>query len=365
MPIVSIVISSYNYARFLRQAIDSALNQTWSGTQVVVVDDGSADESPSIIGSYGERITALLTANGGQAHAWNLGFAASVGDVIIFLDSDDVLLPIVAERAIGELRDGRVHVHWPLTEIDAGGVPTGRTVPAYPLWTTASRDRLLRYGPGQIRTVPSSGNAWSRSFLGQVLPMPEAEYRTCPDDYLTLLAPLYGDVGHVAEQLSLYRTHGNNNMQDLRLDEKRRLYRLRERVLLEQAAARGVEASAARWLTDDTDWLDAIADVRRTWSAIGDGERIILVDQDEFRAELSDRRLSPFVERDGTYWGPPASDRQAVDELERLRRAGATMLVVAWPAFWWLDHYSGLANHLRTRYRLVRNDERAVAFDLR
>ena len=89
----SIIISSYNYGCFLRQAIDSALGQNYAPLEVIVVDDGSADDSPAIVAAYGSRIIPVLKSNGGQASAFNAGFAASQGDVVFFLDSDDVLLP--------------------------------------------------------------------------------------------------------------------------------------------------------------------------------------------------------------------------------------------------------------------------------
>jgi glycosyltransferase involved in cell wall biosynthesis len=66
-PFVSILINNYNYGRFLQEAIDSALNQTYSPTEVIVVDDGSTDNSREIIASYGNKIIPVLKENGGQA----------------------------------------------------------------------------------------------------------------------------------------------------------------------------------------------------------------------------------------------------------------------------------------------------------
>src|ERR1019366_560992 len=92
-PLVSILINNYNYGRFLRDAIDSALSQTYPNTEVIVVDDGSSDDSRDIIATYGERIIPILKHNGGQASAFNAGFAASNGLWIHLLDSDDIFLP--------------------------------------------------------------------------------------------------------------------------------------------------------------------------------------------------------------------------------------------------------------------------------
>src|SRR5207248_11792671 len=85
-PLVSILINNYNYGRFLRDAIDSALRQTYTNTEVIVVDDGSTDDSRQIIAGYGSRIVPVLKENGVQASAFNAGFAASKGQWICFLD---------------------------------------------------------------------------------------------------------------------------------------------------------------------------------------------------------------------------------------------------------------------------------------
>jgi hypothetical protein len=94
--------------------------------------------------------------------------------------------------------------------------------------------------------------------------------------------------------------------------------------------------------------------------------RFILIDGEGLRAEIdTGRHVIPFLERDGRYWGPPPEDSTAIRELKRLRQSGAQFLIVAWPAFWWLDHYAGLHAHLRAQYRHVLETERVVIFDLR
>ena len=95
---VSILVNNCNYGRFLGAAVDSALAQTHDDTEVIVVDDGSVDDSREVIATYGSRVQAELKPNGGQASAMNVGFSRCRGDVVIFLDADDVLLPDTAER---------------------------------------------------------------------------------------------------------------------------------------------------------------------------------------------------------------------------------------------------------------------------
>lgn len=92
-PLASIIISNYNYSQFIQEAIDSALNQTYPQTEVIVVDDGSTDNSRDIIKSYGDKIVPVLKANGGQASAFNIGFASSQGEIIFFFNFDDIFAP--------------------------------------------------------------------------------------------------------------------------------------------------------------------------------------------------------------------------------------------------------------------------------
>src|SRR5215813_6060987 len=99
-PLASIIIDNYNYGRFLQGAIDSALQQTYTPLEVIVVDDGSTDNSREIIAGYGPRIIPVLKENGGQASAFNAGFRVSRGAVVFFLDSDDLLIPTAVENVV-------------------------------------------------------------------------------------------------------------------------------------------------------------------------------------------------------------------------------------------------------------------------
>src|SRR5437773_3781756 len=90
---VSVVIPTYNYARYLPEAIDSALAQTHAPLEVIVVDDGSTDDTPRVLAVYGDRIRVIRQANRGPGAARNTGIAAARGEYVGFLDADDVWLP--------------------------------------------------------------------------------------------------------------------------------------------------------------------------------------------------------------------------------------------------------------------------------
>ena len=94
-------------------------------------------------------------------------------------------------------------------------------------------------------------------------------------------------------------------------------------------------------------------------------DTFILVDDEAFRHALSDgRAVLPFLEQDGQYWGPPPDDETAIRELERLREAGAHFIVFGWPAFWWLEYYSGFHGYLRAHYRCILENDRLIIFTL-
>lgn len=120
-------------------------------------------------------------------------------------------------------------------------------------------------------------------------------------------------------------------------------------------------ASGAQWLRQ----LHAAAqDIQE---AVPRGSVLILVDEDTWgnpQRLLPGRRVLPFLERDGAYWGPPADDQTAIAEIERMRAAGASHFAVTWNASWWLQHYRGFHQHLRNRGRCVLVSDHVVVFEL-
>lgn len=92
-PLVSVIIPTFNRAAVIGKAIDSALNQTYGRTEIIVIDDGSTDHTSAILRDYGSRIRVLTQSNAGPAVARNRGIRIANGEVITFLDSDDYWLP--------------------------------------------------------------------------------------------------------------------------------------------------------------------------------------------------------------------------------------------------------------------------------
>lgn len=215
-PLVSILINNYNYERFLKEAIDSALAQTYPRLEVVVVDDGSTDNSVEIIKSYGRQIIPVFKVNGGQASAFNAGFDACQGDIICFLDSDDIFYPEKVEKTVNFLTEKMesnkfiLVDHW-LEKVDEKGVPLDNQKPApirnyYNLYEFACKYRHFPY-----QVSPSSGITLSRELATSIFPLPEQGVRTSADGLVGRAALLLGEVHRLPEFLSKYRLHGKNN----------------------------------------------------------------------------------------------------------------------------------------------------------
>jgi glycosyltransferase involved in cell wall biosynthesis len=212
--LVSIIINNYNYAQYLGAAIDSALCQSYPDVEVLVVDDGSTDNSRDVILRYGHAVTPVLKSNGGQASAFNAGFAKSRGAVVIFLDADDLLLPDTARAVMHAFhRDKRIaKVQYRLEIVDARGTPTGAfTPPAHVQMPSGDLRRCVLRFPDDIPYPPTSGNAFASWALRRILPVPEATYgQVLADIYLYSLVALLGPVVSLDAVGGHYRVHGDN-----------------------------------------------------------------------------------------------------------------------------------------------------------
>lgn len=246
--LVSIVVNNYNYERYLGQAIDSALAQTYPRVEVIVVDDGSSDGSRGVVEGYGPRVAAIAKPNGGQGSALNAGFAASRGQIVLFLDADDVLLPDAVARVVEAWRPGVAKVQFRLQFVDAEGrrVEGSHPHPAHPMPNgDVTREILDR---GEYVFSPTSGNAFAREVLDAILPMPAEQWRISADVYLVYLAPFYGDVVSLDEVLGYYRVHGQNNWAHDRPDPARLAGTIatdlkKQAIILEAAGRRSLPAS--------------------------------------------------------------------------------------------------------------------------
>ena len=215
------LISNFNYAQFVGEAIEGALRQTVPFDQIVVVDDGSTDGSLKLLMSKYERhplVQILSKSNQGQLSCFNEGFARATGDVVFFLDADDVYEPNYVQKALAVYRQ-----YSRCDFLFCGRQLFGqqdRTVLAFP------EDRDLGYSAIQTAYARSwIGTATSclsmrRNLLQKILPLPFTdEWRVRADDCLVFGSSLAGARKRfLAQPLVRYRVHGKNNYRGQKSD---------------------------------------------------------------------------------------------------------------------------------------------------
>jgi glycosyltransferase involved in cell wall biosynthesis len=207
-PKVSVIIPAYNSAAWLSEAIDSALNQTVAPLDVIVVDDGSTDDTPRIREPYRERIRVIVQENKGPSAARNRGIEAAAGDLIAFLDADDLWLAEELEKQLACLREhpraGLVHsavIRWACGNGGTSGPDDhGRGVAGN------CYERLFhRCG------IMMSSAVVRRGCLVRVGGFDEGIRRPTTEDYdLWFRVARYHEIAYVEEPPVLYRLHDSN-----------------------------------------------------------------------------------------------------------------------------------------------------------
>lgn len=236
---VDVVVNNFNYARFLPAAIDSALAQSHERLRTIVVDDGSSDDSREVLRGYEDRVELVLKENGGQASALNAGMERSKGDIVVFLDADDVLHPEATARAAAAFAadEAVVRVQARMEVIDAAGRPTGEIKPAphMPMPQGDMREAELAH-PFDLPWLATSANAFRAEALRRILPVPVDGYPVSGADwYLVHLTALLGKVVSLEQVSAFYRVHGANQY-ELATDEID-LAHLRETIGFSRATA--------------------------------------------------------------------------------------------------------------------------------
>ncbi|MCP6761576.1 MAG: glycosyltransferase [Fischerella sp. CENA71] len=212
--LVSVIISNYNYARYLPAAIESVLAQTYKNFEIIVVDDGSQDNSRDVINQYQERspdrVKGIFQVNQGQGAAFNTGFAAANGDIIAFLDADDVWKPNKLQRIVEVFQDSNtVGVMHLLESIDAGDKLLDKNYTRGRVPNIELAKLILDTGNSWCYP-PTSALAYRRSALTKVMPIDTKTWRLWADGCLIYCTAFLGHIEYLKEVLGSYRLHGKN-----------------------------------------------------------------------------------------------------------------------------------------------------------
>lgn len=218
MSLVSVVIPNYNYARFVGAAVESALSQTHREIEVIVVDNGSTDNSLEVLRKFGDRIRLVPQENRGQSGARNRGIAESKGEWIAFCDADDAWLPEKIERqlrAASRPEVGLVYTGFKLTN--------EMLQPQSEVRPHRRGNLLSHFADGKATVIPAGESCVMirRKCFDEVgLFDPELSISAGFDLYRRVCQRFEVEV--VEDCLTLYRQHGSNTSR--RLDDYARDY---------------------------------------------------------------------------------------------------------------------------------------------
>lgn len=212
-PLVTVLINNYNYEKFISQAIDSVLNQDYKNIEIIVVDDGSTDNSRVIISGYRERIKIIFKKNGGQASAFNSGFEKSTGDIVCFLDADDtfILNKISTIVNIFKKYPDAGWIFHELQYIDKDGECITEQIEERGVEKMLFID--FRQDMKKIKSMPyfpaTTGLSFRANLLKKIFPVPEA-FRISADSFLRFAALCQVSGVLYPENLATHRQHGKN-----------------------------------------------------------------------------------------------------------------------------------------------------------
>ncbi|MEI4473732.1 glycosyltransferase family 2 protein [Frigidibacter sp. MR17.24] len=215
-PRLAVVISCYNYERFVGDAIASVLAQGRDDCEVIVVDDGSTDGSWQAIRAAG--VNAVSIRNLGARRACLAGLDRTTAPFVLFLDADDRLAPGAFDRILAHLDPGVAKLQFSLTRIGAEGEVLGAAIPKLDDFRKRTELAAQVLRTGVYVSPPTSGNVFRRDVCAL---MAEADYDPFVDGVTLFAAPFFGDIVSLSDELGCYRVHGTNvSGQGQRPDER-------------------------------------------------------------------------------------------------------------------------------------------------
>jgi glycosyltransferase involved in cell wall biosynthesis len=231
-PLVSVVIPNYNCGRFLAETLDSVFAQTYPALEVIVVDDGSSDDSLEVLSRYGARVRIVRQANQGVSAARNAGICAARGVLVAFLDADDQWHPEKIAKQVALFDNPSVGlVHCAIEYIDEQGNSIGTNF-------TGRRGRVLRAIALLEGTVVLAGGSTAvvRRACFDKAGLFDREMSTAADWDMWRRIACYDEIDVVREPLMRYRLRARSMHRDLAVFEHDMLHGF-SRMFADPAAA--------------------------------------------------------------------------------------------------------------------------------
>ncbi|SOB91247.1 glycosyltransferase involved in cell wall bisynthesis [Ureibacillus xyleni] len=206
MSLISTIITNYNYEKYIADAIQSVLNQTYNNYEIIIVDDGSTDHSLDIIYEYKQNypdvIKVIEQENSGQAVAFNNAFKLARGEIIAFLDADDYWYSNKLEKI------AKYHQTYPAIQHNLN-VNNKEKITILEDQVQKQQYAWENYNFGGY--VPTSGLSFVKDVVAFVFPIQDNGFKVCADWYLKCMFLNEFDIFSLNESLGCYRAHESNN----------------------------------------------------------------------------------------------------------------------------------------------------------
>lgn len=201
---VSVVTTLYNYRRYVRDCVESFLDQDMTDSEMIIVDDCSTDNPSEVISRYlGDRVRYIrLPKNRGYSHAKNVGIKSALADVLVMLDADDMLTKNGISCRYAKIQEGFDMVHGPVINLKDGAMESD--MPRFMQWLNSKRD-------ASTYKLIHAQSVMLRKDIHKTVGLYDETLR-CKSDremWARILARSQFKIGWVIEPVAIYRKHGN------------------------------------------------------------------------------------------------------------------------------------------------------------
>jgi glycosyltransferase involved in cell wall biosynthesis len=391
MPAVTVVIPTRNRSGFLRASLASVLEQEHEDVTVEAHDNASTDDTAEVVRSFADPRVRYRRrpVDVGLYRNWNEALSSVRTAYVSVLQDDDVLLPGFLRRSVRSLEAHRnagmsfsdvaiIDEQGTRQEPQRNDLPGGLVDGSHYLHRIVAGENLVIHVSSVLMRTDALRAVGTFDVLHQTHAFEFNLYFRLASRY---------DLVHVPDILAEIRHHSNQGHRRTSGGAIGMTADRTDAVGYLLTADQAGDAAYRRWLSER---LLSISKLRSSYTAevvsdvtlapsvrldvaleelarsVESGAQLVLVDQGMLDDERWSRwRVRPFLDHDGRYGGPPADDDEAIAALQALREEGAAYLVTAWPAFWWLDYYTGFREFLHARFPRVLDTSRLVIFDLR